>query len=128
MLSTIVWGACMFGFALSQNYVLSLGLLLVRGDGQSGGAIDCSDAGAAAGARPRSAGRVVGVYNMASSGLRAGSGFSIGLVGGLIGIHWSLGLSALILLVVVIGCWSYTTARSRGAGCKLAQRLQAQRA
>ena len=41
-------------------------------------------------------GRIVGVYNMASSGLRAGSGLSIGLVGGLIGIHWSLGLSAAV--------------------------------
>jgi hypothetical protein len=51
---------------------------------------------------------VVGVYNMASAGLRAGSGISIGLVGGIIGIHWSLGLSALTLAIIVVGLLAYT--------------------
>jgi hypothetical protein len=37
---------------------------------------------------------------MASLGLRAFSGVSVGLVGGLIGIHWSLALSALIVLAI----------------------------
>ena len=57
-------------------------------------------------------GRVIGVYNMASSGLRAGSGISIGLVGGLIGIHWSLGLSAAILAVIVVTLIAYTARAS----------------
>jgi hypothetical protein len=34
--------------------------------------------------------------------LRAGSGITIGLVGGVIGIHWSLGLSAITLAVVMM--------------------------
>jgi MFS family permease len=68
-------------------------------------------------------GRIVGVYNMASSGLTAGSGFSIGLAGGWIGIHWSLGLSALTLLVIVIGLLVYTT-RAAAAQTNLARRLQ----
>src|SRR5713226_3333142 len=42
------------------------------------------------------------------SGLRAGSGLSIGLVGGLIGIHWSLGLSAFTLMILVLGLIQYT--------------------
>jgi len=66
-------------------------------------------------------GRVVGVYNMASSGLRAGSGLSIGLVGGLIGIHWSLGLSAATLVVIVVGLVVYT---ARAAAAQLARSQQ----
>ena len=44
-------------------------------------------------------GRVIGVFNMAQSGLQVGSGITVGLLGGVIGIHWSLGLSALALVV-----------------------------
>ncbi len=43
-------------------------------------------------------GRVIGRYNMASLGLRAFSGASVGLIGSLIGVHWSLGFSALVML------------------------------
>jgi hypothetical protein len=65
----------------------------------------------------------VGVYAMASNGLRAGSGISIGLVGGLIGIHWSLGLSAFTLGVLVVGLLMYTT-RVAAAQLSVAQRFQ----
>ena len=37
---------------------------------------------------------------MASLGLRAFSGISVGLLGSLIGVHWSLALSALATLAV----------------------------
>jgi MFS family permease len=43
-------------------------------------------------------GRVVGLYNMSSLGMRAFSGITVGLIGSWIGIHWSLGLSAAVLL------------------------------
>ena len=43
-------------------------------------------------------GRVVGLFNMAGLGMRAFSGITVGLVGSLIGIHWSLGVSAAVLL------------------------------
>ena len=36
-------------------------------------------------------GRVIGLYNMASNGMRAFSGVTVGMAGSLIGIHWSLG-------------------------------------
>ena len=48
-------------------------------------------------------GRVIGLYNMASLGLRAFSGVSVGLAGSLIGIHWSLALSALVIFAVTCG-------------------------
>ncbi|MBR1268394.1 MFS transporter [Bradyrhizobium sp. AUGA SZCCT0222] len=43
-------------------------------------------------------GRVVGLFNMAGLGMRAFSGITVGLFGAAIGIHWSLGLSAAVLL------------------------------
>ncbi len=51
-------------------------------------------------APPDKRGRVIGLFNMASLGLRAFSGISVGLVGSLIGVHWSLALSALATMAV----------------------------
>jgi hypothetical protein len=48
-------------------------------------------------------GRVIGLFNMASLGLRAFSGVSVGLIGGLIGVHWSLALSAIVVLAIACG-------------------------
>ena len=112
----------MLGFALSQNYLLSLGLLL--GAGMANLAAQSTAQTLVQLLAPsEKRGRVVGVYNMASSGLRAGSGLSIGLLGGLIGIHWSLGLSTASLIVIVIGLIAYT-ARVPRAQLPTARRLQ----
>jgi len=46
-------------------------------------------------------GRVIGVFSMAASGMRMFSGITVGLVGGLIGIHGSLSLSAVALFVAL---------------------------
>ena len=47
-------------------------------------------------------GRVVGLFNMAGLGMRAFSGITVGLGGSLIGIHWSLALSAMLLLAITL--------------------------
>ncbi len=39
-------------------------------------------------------GRVIGIYSMAASGMRTFSGITVGLVGGIVGIHYSLSVSA----------------------------------
>ena len=52
-------------------------------------------------APPQMRGRVIGLYNMSSLGMRAGSGLVVGLTGGIVGIHAALALACLILLVVV---------------------------
>jgi hypothetical protein len=46
-------------------------------------------------------GRVIGLYNMASLGMRAFSGVTVGLIGGLVGIHASLAAAALAVLLCV---------------------------
>jgi hypothetical protein len=51
-------------------------------------------------------GRVIGVYGMSANGLRAGSGFTVGMVGAALGVHLSLGLSAAALCVgTLIAAW-----------------------
>jgi MFS family permease len=123
MLSTLLWSICLLGFAASPSYPLSLALLL--------GAGVCNLASQSIAqtlvqllAPPDKRGRVVGVFNMASNGLKAGSGFTIGLAGGLIGIHWSLGLSAVLLGTFVVGLLLVThratTAAARSAQVPLA--------
>jgi MFS family permease len=54
-------------------------------------------------APPRVRGRVVGLFNTAVLGLRAGSGVTVGVVGALINVHWSLALSA--AAVVLTATW-----------------------
>ena len=54
-------------------------------------------------APPDMRGRVIGLFNMATLGLRAFSGISVGLLGSLIGIHWSLALSALAAMILAGG-------------------------
>ncbi len=46
-------------------------------------------------------GRVIGLFSMASGGMRAFSGVTIGIVGSIIGIHWSLALAAMGLFTMV---------------------------
>ena len=59
-------------------------------------------------------GRVIGVFNMAALGMRTFSGITIGVIGGLIGVHWSLALSGIMLSAVVAALFGYfvTTAKS----------------
>ena len=45
---------------------------------------------------------------MSSLGLRAFAGVTVGLMGSLIGIHWSLALSALLLLAVIAVLAAFT--------------------
>ena len=51
-----------------------------------------------------------------ASGLRAGSGFTVGLLGAAIGIHWSLGLSSAALCVGTVAAGWYALRRPRHQG------------
>jgi MFS family permease len=50
-------------------------------------------------APPRVRGAVVGLFNTAMLGLRAGSGLTVGVLGALINVQWSLALSAMVVVV-----------------------------
>ena len=93
----MLWSCALTGFALATNYYAALALLFIAGFFElSFNAMAQTLVQVNAPLEVR--GRVIGLFNMASLGLRAFSGVSVGLVGSLIGVHWSLALSALVML------------------------------
>ena len=48
-------------------------------------------------------GRVIGVFTMATNGMRLFSGITVGILGGILGIHRSLPMSAIVLFFALIG-------------------------
>jgi hypothetical protein len=57
---------------------------------------------------PNLRGRLIGLYNMAAHGLKAFSGITVGVLGSLIGVHWSLAISAMILMAVTVALFAFT--------------------
>jgi MFS family permease len=102
----VLWCLCMLGFAISNTYLASLALLFVAGFlNLAYGAMSQTLVQMHAPERIR--GRVLGLYGTSQSGMRAFSGVTIGMGGSLVGIHWSLALSALALLAIVLGLMVY---------------------
>jgi MFS family permease len=97
----IGWCLSIMGFAVSRFYLLSLLLLFVAGFFNLAFST-MSQTLVQLHAPNAIRGRVLGLYNMSSNGMRAFSGVSVGMAGSLIGIHWSLGLSALALIAVTV--------------------------
>ncbi|MFN8522226.1 MAG: MFS transporter [Chloroflexota bacterium] len=116
MIATVVYGITTLGFAFSNSYYLSLLMLLIGGMANlASQSIAQALVQILAPAEKR--GRVIGVYQMSSGGLRAGSGFTVGVLGGYIGIHSSLGISSLALAVVSLLLMWYV---ARAAAARLA--------
>ena len=108
----ILWCLTMAAFAFSQSYPLSLVLLFLAGAlNLSFYAIAQTIVQLEAPVELR--GRLIGLFSMSAYGLRAFSGFTIGVVGGLIGIHWSLALSSMVLLAVTVALLGFA---SQGQG------------
>ena len=96
----MLWCCAIASFALTGFYPLALMLLFTAGFMElsfNSMAQSLVQIDAPADIR----GRVLGLYSMASMGLRAFSGVTVGLLGSLIGIHWSLSLSAVTLLALL---------------------------
>jgi MFS family permease len=98
----MLWCAALASFSLSKTYPLALGFLFAAGflelsfNAMAQTLVQLN-------APPDKRGRVIGLFNMSSLGLRAFSGVSVGLLGSLIGVHWSLALSALATLAIAAG-------------------------
>ena len=59
-------------------------------------------------------GSMVGLFNTSMLGLRAGSGLTVGVLGALIGVRWSLTLSSMAVALVALGLLAIDArARSR---------------
>jgi MFS family permease len=95
----MLWCCALAGFAISNAYPLALALLAAAGFFElSFNAMAQTLVQLNAPAPIR--GRVLGLFNMASMGLRAFSGVTVGLIGGLVGVHWSLAAAALAVLAI----------------------------
>ena len=98
---TILWCISIAGFALTDNYPLAVSLMFAAGFlnlAFNSMAQTLVQVHAPAPLR----GRMIGLYNMSNNGLRAFSGVTVGILGSAIGIHSSLALSAVVLLLIAI--------------------------
>ncbi len=107
---TILWCLTIAGFAATANYPLAVGLMFVAGflnltfSAMSQTLVQIH-------APTDLRGRLIGLFNMSSNGMRAFSGVTVGVLGSLIGIHWSLALSAMALLAVALGLLGFSLRR-----------------
>ena len=93
----ILWSLSLLAFASVGIYTLAIALLFAAGFFELS-FNTMAQALVQINAPADIRGRVVGLFNMAGLGMRAFSGITVGLAGAAIGIHWSLGLSAAVLL------------------------------
>src|SRR5262249_1918448 len=87
------WGVTMALFPAATSYTVAIALLVLAG------MLNIAFASMAqtivpVPAPPALRGSIVGLFNPAILGLRAGSGVTVGVLGALINVHWSLALSA----------------------------------
>ena len=96
-----LWALALGGFALAHAYPLALALLFAAGFLElsfSSMVQTLVQMNAPAAIR----GRVIGLFNMASLGMRAFSGMTVGLVGSLAGVHVSLACAALAMVATTL--------------------------
>ncbi|WP_283806767.1 MFS transporter [Bradyrhizobium sp. Y36] len=101
ILLAMLWSLALLGFALVRIYPVAIMLLFCAGFFELS-FNTMAQALVQLNAPADIRGRVVGLYNMAGLGMRAFSGITVGLFGAAIGIHWSLGLSAALLLALLV--------------------------
>jgi len=99
MILTLLWCLALGSFAATTSFPLAIGLMFAAGFlNLSFNAMAQTLVQMRAPSEVR--GRVIGLFATASLGLRAFSGVTVGVVGGMIGIHWSLAASAMALFAV----------------------------
>jgi MFS family permease len=98
----MIWCVALAAFAQSTSYALAIPMLFLAGfvelsfNSMAQSLVQLN-------APSEIRGRVIGVFAMSASGMRTFSGLSVGLLGAVIGIHWSLSASAVALFMVLIG-------------------------
>jgi MFS family permease len=106
----ILWCVIMTAFAASSSYPLSVVLLFCAG------ALNLAFYSIAQTIVQLEApvalrGRLIGLFSMSAFGLRAFSGVTVGVIGALIGVHWSLAISSMALLAVTIALFAFAQQR-----------------
>jgi MFS family permease len=104
------WCIAIGSFAASTSYPLALALLFAAGFLELA-FYAMAQTLVQTSAPPAVRGRVIGLFVMSALGLRAFSGVTVGLGGSVIGIHWSLALSAALLLALTATMIFFTRPR-----------------
>ncbi|HEY5617556.1 MAG TPA: MFS transporter [Vicinamibacterales bacterium] len=100
-----LWAIAMGLFPMTQDYVIAVALLVVAGVFSiafTSVAQTVVQILAPAGVR----GSIVGLFNTAMMGLRAGAGVTVGVLGAFTGVRLSLELSSLMVLVVTLALFA----------------------
>jgi MFS family permease len=97
----MVWCGALAGFAMSTFYPIAVALLVVAGFMELS-FNSMAQALVQLNAPTNMRGRIVGVFVMSALGMRTFSGVTVGVVGTLIGVHYSIALAACFLLVGLI--------------------------
>jgi hypothetical protein len=96
-----LWAAALGAFALARSYPLALMCLFMAGFFElSFSSMTQTIVQLNAPAEIR--GRVLGLFNMSSGGLRAFSGITVGLLGSIITVHFSLALAAAAFMAITL--------------------------
>jgi MFS family permease len=96
VVSTFLFGVSIAAFALSGSLGLAVVVLVVGGVANLV-SVSVTQTIVQLEADPAERGRTIGVYSMASGGLKVGSGFTVGLLGAVVGVHVSVVVSGLAL-------------------------------
>jgi MFS family permease len=114
---TILWCFSIAGFAATTSYPLAVALMFVAGF-LNLAFVAMAQALVQLEAPTHLRGRLIGLFHMSHNGFRAFSGVTVGVLGAFIGIHWSLALSALVLLAAtfVLLAFSMRARRARDEG------------
>jgi MFS family permease len=110
---SMLWCIALGSFALTHSYPLALIILFCAGFLEL--AMNAmAQALVQLNAPSDLRGHVIGVFGMAASGLRFVSGITVGLLGGLVGVHASLSsaAAALFIVIAVLSIWQRTRQRN----------------
>jgi MFS family permease len=97
----IVWCIALASFAMSSIYAVAVALLVVAGFVELS-FNSMAQALVQLNAPVHMRGRIVGVFVMSSLGMRTFSGVTVGVVGAVIGVHYSIALAACFLFVILV--------------------------
>ena len=100
-----LWAVAMGLFPMTENYVVAVALLVAAG-AFSIAFTSMAQTLVQVLAPTRIRGTVVGLFNTAMLGLRAGSGLTVGVLGTFIGVRLSLELSSLMVVIVAIALFA----------------------
>jgi MFS family permease len=109
-----IWGLTIGLFALTRSYGLALTLLVLAGIFNIA-FTSMAQTLVQLLSPPHVRGRIVGLFNTAMLGLRAGSGLTVGVLGAAIDVHWSLALSAAAVVLTAAALLTREIGRLRSA-------------